>query len=100
MEDAALNIFSGFAEYGLAGMVIVCLLAMLFLFGRWFAKNNEQMARLHRDERAEWRETVREVTQMQDNRQRETNVILQDLTRVIEGRLFQGEMPSLGRRKI
>lgn len=95
METQALNLIQGFAEYGLAGIVIFCLLGMMYMFGKWFAKHMETMAQLHRDERAEWRETVREVTKMQDNRQQETNVILQDLTRVIDGRLFQGEMPRL-----
>lgn len=99
MENSATQIVSMYAEHGLAGLVIICLLAMMFLFGKWFAKHMEQMARLHRDERAEWRATVKEVTDMQDNRQKETNTILRDLARVIEGRLFQSEMPKIGRAR-
>lgn len=84
-----------FLDYGLAGAVILCLLAFLFLFGRWFVKHMESMAAIHREERAEWRETVREVTQMQDARQQETNTILNNLTNVIDGRLFQGNLNKL-----
>jgi len=99
MEKTAITVAQSFSEYGLIGLVMFALLGMMFFFGRWFARHMEQMASMHRDERSEWLDTVKEVTKMQDARQQETNVILQDLTRVIEGRLFQGAIPSIGRKR-
>ncbi len=77
-------------NFGLAGAVIFCFFVGLFLIGKWFLSHLEGIMALHKSERTEWRDFLREMTSTFDNRQKETNQVIDNLAGAIQAKLFQG----------
>jgi hypothetical protein len=87
------------AEYGIAVLAVAALVA----FGYYMLKNTHSLISsimdVHREERKEWREAFTAVHQKMDERQRETNDILQDLTSAFKDtKLYQSG--KITRRKV
>lgn len=70
MEQA---IVKSFIDYGLPGLVIVSLFWIIHL-----------IIKQSREERSEWLQTYKTLSKMADERQKETNSVLHNLTAVIE----------------
>lgn len=66
------NDVSGFESFGLPGLVIGALFALVYF-----------LTKEHRSERSEWLEAYKEQSEQSDTRQKETNVVIRELTAVI-----------------
>ena len=69
-----MNPAEGFTQFGLNGLIIGSLFAFIYF-----------LVKLHSSERKEWLTAYNEVSKMSDNRQAETNALL---NRIIERRLL------------
>lgn len=87
-------------NFGLGGAVIFCLFVGLFLIGKWFLSHLEAIMAQHKSERNEWRDFLKEMTKTFDDRQKETNMVIDNLANAIQSKLFQGSAlpPNVRRR--
>jgi len=68
-------------QFGLTGMVIGALFMTIWAIGKSVVL---RLLEMHRAERTEWMDVIKEINHENDLRHKETNAIIRKLTNVIE----------------
>lgn len=92
LKEASSQLING------GGAFALLLLIGLAFLGRWFLNHLEGILREHKGERLEWRNFLNDIVMKQDSRQKETNLVIEGLTNVIQRRLMQDPAPARSRR--